>query len=806
MDVKEKLTRTICTFPLIIVLLFSCVLITYTVIQNREKVDFLTYNLQQDFLEDRRERVLSQILQLEMQSENQARAFYQAVAQRVNDRLNMARSVVEDVYNANLNKSVEDVTARIAEALNEIHENNSSKNEYFFILTIDGIGVLSPGAPENEGVDVLNMQDKEGTYFIREFIKNHDQSEQEMFVWWFPEPEGPADVTHQKMGSVFYFAPCDLIIGTGEYVESIRKKMELKSLAWIRQVYAQEVSKVLVFDREDRIRLASGDEAEKKGSLASLGCRDLEQPFHFSTVEKKYKDGTFVTLSCQDKNWDGEFYVRFFPEWQWVVASSIDGEGVEAYLQDKTTILRHQNTINLLVILASCLGLITFVSWGSLVVSRRVSQYWSEKMLYDELTGLPNRSFFTMQLKSSLEKGEAVVVINLDIDNFSGINERFTRKAGDVLLRQVADRLLSLIPVNHLCHSESDEFLVFLLVGRDYENASRIASAKINELRMLFTQPFFYADSQLEISFSSGCCTGEIEGSSARELIRRASITLFRAKEWGRDSHGCYAQLEKKIERDKQLVEALPGAIEREEITLLYQPLVMKQKATISRLEALAHWVHPELGNIPLQEFVPIAEKNGCIFDFGILLVKKVCRDMVYLKNVEGGFPVVSINISSRQLLEPGFALSMINIIDDAGVDRCRIKLELRERLFDRNIDKVLPVLEMLNSEGFEFILDEFGIGSSSLSRVNRLPLFALKIAESLVAGLPGDRHSVAMARSIISVAVADDMLVGAEGVDTREQCEWLEKEGCDFMQGGYYAAPMTLDELSVFSKDVVKM
>lgn len=795
MNINEKLARAVRLFPLAIAFLFSCILVCYTVIQNREKVDFLTSSLQQEFLEDQKQWITSQALQLEMQSESQARDFYQSITVRVNGRLNVARNIVEDVYNANRHKPVEEITAIIATVLGNLHFQN--KSEYFFICTTDGVAILSPGLPEYEGASMWDLRDKNGTYYIREFIRRK-HGDGDLMVWWFPKPGGPMDVTHKKMGNVFYFAPCELVIGTGDYVDNIKNELEDGNLKWIEQVYSQEFDKVLVFDRQENIRFRSDNTFEKEGGLDALGCSIAGEPLRFADVEKKKQYGLFASVECRESVWSGDFYFRVFPGWDWVVASSVDTGRVAPYLHDKTTIIRQQNMISLFLILVSCLGLIALVGWLTIFVSRRVSQYLSEKLLHDELTGLPNLSYFLMQVKSKIEAGELVAIINLDIDHFNGINERFSREAGDLLLRQITGRLLSVIPENQLCHVESDEFLIFLQRAKQEGERCCAPMAKINELRALFTQPFFLEESRIEISFSSGCCGSAMENSSVKELIRRAGITLFRAKEWGRDSHGCYFLLKDQIERDRQLVEALSGAIERGEISVVYQPLFVAQSGAVFRLEALSRWEHPEMGVVGPEEFIPIAEKNGFILSFGLFLVKKVCMDMLHLMDNGRGAPVVSINISSRQLLDSSFVESITEVIDEAGLDRGRIKLEMTENLLNSDLDTVLPVLEKLKDEGFELALDDFGTGASSLSYINQIPVTELKIDRSFVAGLPADSQGAALVRSIVAVAAANDMLVVAEGVETKAQSEWLENEGCDLMQGYYYSLPMTLEELQV--------
>ncbi|PIE44000.1 MAG: hypothetical protein CSA50_02425 [Gammaproteobacteria bacterium] len=285
-------------------------------------------------------------------------------------------------------------------------------------------------------------------------------------------------------------------------------------------------------------------------------------------------------------------------------------------------------------------------------------------------------------------------------------------------------------------------------------------------------------------------------------MIRRASIALFRAKETGQGNHRCYTIIEQQIERDKILADSFPYAIDNNEISLVYQPLCVNGSNTLFRLEALSRWHHHELGEISPEEFIPIAEKNGFMLIFSRFLVERVCLDMLEIEKEYGEKPTISINITSRQLLDTNFIDSTISILDRADIPRDRLKLEIRENLLSTDTELVLPIMERLQLAGLEMTLDDFGSGASSLSYINKIPIKEIKIDQSFIAGIPDDEESAALVRSAIAIASANNFRVIAEGVENEVQNEWLAREGCTLMQGFFYVKPLDLKEVILWCRE----
>ncbi len=802
MIIHKKTRRVVRLFPVAIATLFSIILLTSSFSFYREKVDFLSTYTRQDFLEKQKQKILARSADIKIYSGNQAKTIYQTITNRINTRLDLALKIAENIYNTNKKRPVEEITNTIVNTFRSLHYQKS--DEYFFLCSADGKDPLRPPAQKGkkcEGASIWKLS-HEKTFSYNGIPAGQDYKGQELQSWWFPKQNHHKGVTYKKMGKLFHFLPCDLFIGTGDYVDSRRAALEQESLDWIRYVYAKEFNKVVVFDKKGGIRFSKGPDLTAGQQIDSFGWNIDGKPLTFSLIEKM-KNGQFITLSSPKRSLSGEFHVTFLPEWEWAIVTSVDLDSITTLLQDRLSAIRQHNMTNILLLLGGCIILIALTIWGTLLISRRIRTFLAEKLMYDELTGLPNRSYFLLQAKPILNGTDCASVVNIDIDNFSCINERYSREAGDMLLRQIAQRLRSIFPSSQLCRMEGDDFFIFFPdIAQRRQAAPCSSTIKIDTIRVLCSQPFFLDGSQVQISFSSGCCGRYSKDLSLEELMRRASIALFRAKEAGQNSHRCYTDIKQQIERDRTLADSFPSAIENNEISLVYQPLCVNGSNTIFRLEALSRWHHPELGEIGPEEFVPIAEKNGFMLLFSHFLVKKVCLDILELEKKTGKKPIISINITSRQLLDANFIDSTIKILDKTDIPRDCLKLEIRESLLSSDTETVLPIMKKLQQAGLEMTLDDFGTGASSLSYINKIPIKELKIDQRFIAGIPDNKRSVALIRSIIAIASANDLRVIAEGVENRGQSEWLIKEGCTLIQGFFCTGPLNLEELLLWCKD----
>ncbi len=803
MRIDKKMAQAVRLFPLAIAALFSTILLTSSFSLYQEKENFLSTHIHQDFKEKQKRKIVARSTDMKIYSRHQAKTIYETIAKRVNTRLDLALRIAENIYNANREKPVAEITARIVTAFKTLHYQQS--DAYFFLCNRDGTDLLALSAARegrSEGTAAWSLMRGDTSSYNR-LSAGQDYRGQELQSWWFPKQNSQKGITYKKAGKLFHFLPCDLFIGTGDYVDSSRAAQEQESLNWIKNVYAKEFNQVVVFDKKGAVRFSKGKDLTAGQQIDSFGWQINGKPLQFSVVEKMKKNGQFITLANKKESLAGEFYLMRLPQWNWAIVTSAAPNSITTHLQQKLSGLRQHNTTNTLLLLGGCIILIVLTIWGTVTISRRINAFLSEKLMYDELTGLPNRSYFLLRAKPILAETDCASVVNIDIDNFSCINERYSREAGDMLLRQIAQRLRSIFPPSQLCRMEGDEFFIFFPeIARRKKSSPCSSTTKIDTLRVLCSQPFFLDGSQIQISFSSGCCGKYYKGLTLEELMRRASIALFRAKETGRESHKCYTDIEWQIKRDKALADSFPGAIENGEISMVYQPLCHKDSDTVFRLEALSRWHHPELGEIGPEEFIPIAEKNGFMLLFSHFLVEKVCVDILAIEKKNGDKPVISINITSRQLLDANFIKSTINIMDKTGIPRDCIKLEIRENLLSSDTEMILPIMKKLQQAGLEMTLDDFGTGAFSLSHINKIPIKELKIDRSFIAGLPDDEQSVALVRSIIAIAAANNLRVIAEGVENKAQSDWLAREGCSLMQGFFCVRPLNLEELLLWCEE----
>ncbi len=794
MSINKKLAQAIRFFPLAIAALFSVVLLISSFFLYQEKEKFLATFLQRNFSTEQKNKAVNHSLQLKMYSEYQARMLDQTIEKQVHHRLKLAQELIESTYNANKEGSIKEITTQVVNIFKNLHYQKS--DSYFFLCKGDGTELLTPLPQKTgkcEGAIAWDLK-------RNKISPDRTYNKQKLRNWWVPRQKEKQDlVTYKKTGGVLWFLPLDLLVGTGNYVESSRKILEQETIDWIEKIYAQNFSQVFIFDKKGAVLFAKDKKSPTEKDIHPADWYIDGHPLNFSRIKeiKRHENGYFANVSKGKTEAPEMFYIRILPEWELAVFTSVDLEEKEADIHQELSAIHQKNLNSLFLMMASCILLIALAGWGTILVSRKISTFLSGKLMTDELTGLPNRHHFMMHVKPILSKTSCAAVINIDIDNFSSISERYSRDAGDMLLRQIAQRLRSVFPPNQLCHADGDEFLIFL---PNFEQKKRIdtcsSTAPINTIKTLFSQPFFIENIPIDITFSSGCCGKNARNLSLEELIHRASVALFRAKEEGQNNHKCYSDIKKQVKRARTLADSFCNAITNEEISVVYQPLYLNGSDSIFRLEALSRWLHPELGDISPEEFIPIAEKNGFMLNFSHFLVERICSDMLELEEKIGEKPNISINISSRQLLDSTFMDSIIKTMEQTNISKSRVKLEIRENLLSSDTEVVLPIMRKLEEAGLEMSLDDFGTGASSLSYINKIPIKELKIDKNFIAGIPEDKHCVALVRSIIAIASTNNFLVIAEGVENKKQSEWLIREGCNLMQGFFYVKPLTFKKL----------
>ncbi|WP_176728529.1 putative bifunctional diguanylate cyclase/phosphodiesterase [Planobispora rosea] len=425
--------------------------------------------------------------------------------------------------------------------------------------------------------------------------------------------------------------------------------------------------------------------------------------------------------------------------------------------------------------------------------TRRFQDELAHQATHDALTLLANRTLFTEEASGALDAGSGVALALIDLDDFKTINDRLGHAMGDAVLVAVAGRLRECIrPGDSVARLGGDEFAV-LLRGVSPEEADRIAGQIITTLGT----PVNVEGHDLLVQASVGLVDGE-PGMGASELLRRADVAMYAAKEQGRSRCVRYtADMDLRAIEYAQLGAELRRAVGSGELFLMYQPVVTLPAGEVSAVEALVRWRHPERGLVPPAEFVPVAERNGTIVQLGAWVLREACRQMAAWQRTYGDAAPsrVGVNVSARQLREPGFAQTVADVLRETGLRPEDLLVEITETaVFDGG--PALEAVHALRDLGVSVALDDFGTGHSSLGLLRTCPVDVLKVDKSFVDGVTGTIEQAAIATSLAHIAQALRLRAVAEGVETAAQARRLYQLGYRLAQGFHFARPLSPEDV----------
>jgi diguanylate cyclase (GGDEF)-like protein/PAS domain S-box-containing protein len=415
---------------------------------------------------------------------------------------------------------------------------------------------------------------------------------------------------------------------------------------------------------------------------------------------------------------------------------------------------------------------------------------------YDSLTGLANRSLLQDRLGKALASArrhhEKVAVLFLDLDRFKIINDSLGHSLGDLLLQEVAKRLNSSVrEQDTVSRVGGDEFLIALTTISTPADAS-VAAERI--VRSLSTDISIQGHT-LNISCSIGISLFPEHGDDAETLIKNADAAMYGAKEGGRNTFRFFTdQMNAQVMERLTLETSLRLALERNELFLVYQPQMDLATGRITGLEALLRWHRPELGLVPPDKFIRVAENSGLILPIGEWVLRKACAQ-VKTWMTEGLEAVpVAVNVSAAQFRQENFCPMIREVLHETGMSPDYLELELTESLLLSNADVMFLVLQELKDMGLKLAIDDFGTGYSSLSYLRQFPVGKLKIDQCFIRDVPRNPDDAAITAAIINMAKSLNLRVIAEGVETEAQMNFLREHQCHEIQGFYLSRPLTAE------------
>ena len=419
---------------------------------------------------------------------------------------------------------------------------------------------------------------------------------------------------------------------------------------------------------------------------------------------------------------------------------------------------------------------------------------------HDALTGLPNRVLFNDRLEQGIERSKRnkniLALFFIDLDHFKEINDSLGHTVGDEVLKLVTQRLLKIIrKEDTLARLGGDEFTIIIEGLGELEDASLLAE-KILEV---FAEPIIVKENRLYVSSSIGISLYPQDGKNAQDLLKYADAAMYKAKEEGRNNFQFYSVEMTELALERVVMEAsLREALKNEDFMVYYQPQVNGQRNTLIGMEALVRWQHPTKGWVSPAKFIHLAEATGLIIELDRFVMKTAMTQMTkwYTAGLNPG--VLALNLSLRQLQKKDFISMLENMMQETKCKPEWIELEVTEAQIMSNPEEITLVLNKIHALGIALSVDDYGTGYSSLVYLSRLPINKLKIDRSFVQKLPGDEDNATITKSVIALAKSLNLNVIAEGVETREQKEFLLESGCEDIQGYLYGKPMPKEEMEV--------
>jgi diguanylate cyclase (GGDEF)-like protein/PAS domain S-box-containing protein len=428
------------------------------------------------------------------------------------------------------------------------------------------------------------------------------------------------------------------------------------------------------------------------------------------------------------------------------------------------------------------------------VTDRRLAEAKISHMaLHDALTNLPNRTFFHEQMGQfflQLGRGQTFALLCLDLDHFKSVNDTLGHPFGDMLLRQVGERLRG-------CVRESDSVA---RMGGDEFAILQASIAKPSDLTLLATRlievisvPYELDGHQIVVGASIGIAIAPMDAGDSDQLLKNADLALYRAKADGRNTYRFFEpEMDARMQARRALDIDLRRALVNGEFELYYQPIINVEANAVIACEALLRWHHPVRGMISPTEFIPLAEETGIIVPLGEWVLRQACAEVASWKTKVK----VAVNLSPMQFKSKNLVEVVVSALAASGLPGSRLELEITESVLLHENDVTLATLHQLRGLGVSISMDDFGTGYSSLSYLRRFPFDKIKIDRSFIQGISGQDDSFAIVRAVAAIGRSLKMTTTAEGVETREQFERVKNEGCTEVQGYFFSSPKPAAEI----------
>lgn len=555
-----------------------------------------------------------------------------------------------------------------------------------------------------------------------------------------------------------------------------RKQAEA-NLLLAHQVFSHAAEGILITDANQRILEANKGFEEITGYTREEVVGKMREVLTFGSHDAAFHAEIWDSVH-RNGQWQGEVWNRrksgeIYPEW--LSLSQVKDEGGEVinYIAVFTDITLRKESEQRLQFLAT----------------------------HDALTRLPNRMLLQERIDHALRLAQRnktqLAVLFIDLDRFKVINDTLGHDAGDQLLLQASHRLVNCLRESDtIARQGGDEFVVLL---EEFSEDVQYLAGVARKVMDVLMQPFTLMGQEVFISASIGISIYPQDGRDMSTLLKNADIAMYRAKEQGKNTYHFYASDCNVHSFERLALEnSLRKALERNELTLHYQPKVDLATGNIVGAEALVRWRHPELGMVPPAKFIPLAEETGLIVVIGEWVLREACMQNRAWQ--DAGLPLITmgVNLSGGQFRDDNLRHVIASALAYSGMQPIYLELEITESMIMQNPERAISVLQGFREMGMHTSIDDFGTGYSSLGYLKRFPLDALKIDRSFVRDVPGDQDDVAITKAIIGLAHSLGLKVVAEGVETEAQLDFLRRQRCEQIQGFIYSKPLPAEEFAM--------
>ncbi|WP_254052642.1 cache domain-containing protein [Aliivibrio sp. EL58] len=687
----KKLLTLISVIPVILIGIFTFILNTVVIHENRTKVETLINALHSESIEKEKAQIKHQVETIYQQISYQRNLTEKTLKQSIKSRVDDAFNTLSFIYEQNKEKPKNEIIALISDALRTSRFNEG--RGYFFIYGMDGTNLMHPIFPSLEGRNLLDVQDIRGKRTVLDHIAMMNETGEGFSHWWYPKPDAKKE-DFEKIGYAKLFSPLDIYIGTGEYIVDVEEDIKTKLLQWITEVRFDEHGYIFLLDQYGNT-LAHYNKGKIDPTKYSKE-KPNQGPITQEMLSLSQNGGGFMQYISAFKPSSAEnaeklSFIKGYSDWGWAIGAGVYIDDNKWLLEEKEAVLLEQNKLELTKILLLTLSLallLTALSLGlSWYVGMRFDKFKKQihsdftllektknemqhMALHDALTQLPNRLMLESKIELGIqyarEKGQSLAVMFVDLDDFKKINDRFGHEVGDILLQSISHKFSSLLKPNDIVSRfGGDEFVFcFPLLSSKLE-----AEHRLKEIQSVFNENFDINGKSISTSCSIGVTMFPDNADNSLDLISKADIVLYKSKAKQKGGALFFDQsIDEQVSYEFSLEEELRTALDNNEISVVYQPQIDIETGLLCGVEALSRWHNKTLGFVSPVDFIAVAEEIEVIHSIGDFVLQKACEDMLRFMPNGPDATLVSVNLSPKQIIQPGFVDRVEKIVNKTAL------------------------------------------------------------------------------------------------------------------------------------------